>query len=90
MKKASSYESLRVVFKVKKDFEDEYTTLSDEIDHDKYDVRGKRVIHSHESPPIPCSYSIIGEAKVREIASEVTKKSHEEVLQAIEKKLHIM
>ena len=32
---------------------------------------------------------MIGEDQVREIAREVTKKSHEEVLQAIEKKLHI-
>ena len=89
MKKASTYDSLKTVFEVAMDIEDEYAASGDETDHDKYDVKGKRVSPSHELPPRPSSSLVIGEAEVREIAREVTKKSHEEVLQAIEKKLHI-
>jgi len=89
MKKSSTYESLRAVFEVAMDIEDEYVASGDETEHEKYEMKGKRVNSSHGSPPRPSSSSVIGEAEVREIAREVTKKSHEEVLQAIEKKLHI-
>ena len=41
MKKASTYESLRVVFEAAMDVEDEYAASGDETNHDKYDVRGK-------------------------------------------------
>ena len=70
------------------DLEDEYTASDDESDRD-HDRKGRRYSPWKDSPPRLSSSSIIGEAKVREIAREVTKRSHEEVLQAIEKKLHI-
>ena len=54
-----------------------------------YDKRSRREDPRRDSPPRPSSSSVIGEAEIREIAREVTKQSHEEVLQAIEKKLHI-
>ena len=70
------------------DLDDEYATSGDESDRE-HERKGRRDSPKRDSPPRPSSSSIMGEAEVREIAREVTKRSHEEVLQAIEKKLHI-
>ena len=89
MKKASTYRALRDAFEAAMDLEDEYAASEDESDRDSYDKRSRREEPRRDSPPKPSTSSVIREADIREIAKEVTKQSHEEVLQAIEKKLHI-
>ena len=88
MKKTSTYPTLRDAFEATMDLEDEYAASGDESDRE-HERKGRKDSPRRDSPPRPSSSSVIGEAEVREIAREVTKRSHEEVLQAIEKKLHI-
>ena len=79
MKKTSTYTMLRDAFEAAMDLEDEYAASGNESDRD-HDRKGRWDSLRKDSPPRPSSSSTIGEAEVREIAREVTKRSHEEVL----------
>ena len=54
-------------------------TSGDESDRD-YEKRSRKDSPMRDSPPKPSSSYVIGEAEVRDIAREVSKKYHEEVL----------
>ena len=89
MKKATTYESLKAAFEVAMDIKDEYTASGSDTDSEAYQKKGKKSSPHRTTSPTHSNSSNLGPSEIREIAREVTKQSHEEVLQAIEKKLHI-
>jgi hypothetical protein len=89
LKKASTYSSLTEVYDAAMEVEDEYAASGDDIEVDREVRKGNRSSVKGFPSLVQGSSSNIGADEVREIAREVTRQNQEEVLQAIEKKLHI-
>ena len=70
--------------------EDEYVASGDDIEVNREVRKGNRSSVKEFLSLVQGSSSNIGADEVREITREVTRQNQEEVLQAIEKKLHII
>ena len=85
MKKATTYASLTAVYDAAMEVEDEYFASGDDAKVDVEVRKGHISSIKGNTSPTQGSTSNIGVEEVR----EVTRQNQEEVLQAIEKKLHI-